>query len=321
MIKKILITGGNGFIGKHLTAKLLEEGFAVRVAGRGNKPTNLPEKVEYFQIDYQDKESIKNALKGCGGVYHLAAAIYGFNYHDFYKANVLATRNLVEACNDKKNIKNFIYVSSLAAAGFTRDLNTIASEDLPPVPTSHYGRTKLEGEFELNSLRGDIKYVILRPPIVYGKNDTATGQIVSWVKRGFMINTTSCGENYFSFVYVEDLVQALITALEKSKELNKQVFYICEDTPYSWHYFITELSKVLEIKTPKMFSFPKSLLQIVAFFYEISARIFKHTPALNYDKVEEVCVLGHWICTSKKWISITNQKFISLQEGLIKSYK
>ncbi|MBT3393128.1 MAG: NAD(P)-dependent oxidoreductase [Elusimicrobiaceae bacterium] len=319
--KKVLITGGNGFIGKYLANKLLSEGFAVRIAGRGKKPLKIPQKVEYFQVDYHNKENLKTALKGCCGVYHLAAAIYGFNYQDFYKANVVATRNLVQACNEKNNIKTFIYVSSLAAGGFTKDVKTVACEALPPLPTSHYGKTKLEGEFELHNLRDDIKHVILRPPIVYGRNDASTGQIVHWIKKGFMINTTSCGDNYFSFVYVEDLVQALFTAFVDAKKFNHQVFYICEDAQYSWHYFVSELSKVLETKTPKMVSVPKPLLHIVAFLYQLSAKMFKHTPALNYDKVEEVCVLGHWICTSKKWISVTNQKFTSLKEGLVKSYK
>ena len=318
MKKTILITGGGGFIGRTLTDKLLQEGFNVRITTRKKtfqQPANPA--VELVHADYDDVNSLKTALKGCQGVFHLAAAIFGFNRNDFETANVIHTQRVVDAVNQTPQITTFVHVSSLAASGFAKDIKHPRTEEMTPTPVSDYGITKLGGEQAVKTLRSGVKWTILRPPIVYGKNDSGVSKIALWVKRGLMVNTS--GNGLFSFVHVDDLVEALWQAYTRPDTAG-ETYFITEPAMYSWDYFITEMAHAMHCSKPFMPSAPKFLMRGAAWIYEVAARISGAQPALNYDKVTEATVPGHWICSNAKWTALTGQPFTPLKEGLAKSF-
>ena len=318
MKKTVLITGGNGFIGRRLTDVLLQEGYHVRIVSRRepqNKPVNP--NVTVVKADYQDCTSLQRAMEGCSMVYHLAAAIFGYSYEDFAKANARATENVVHAANLTPDLERFIYVSSLAASGYAPDAAQPRTEAMEPKPVSDYGITKLAGEKAVQTLKPSVKWTIVRPPIVYGKNDSGVSKIAAWVKRGLMVNTS--GKGLFSFVYVDDLVRAL-TDIPKTEGTEGQVFFICEEKNYPWPQFIEKMAKAMGVKKPFMPNAPVWMLKLAAAVYSIGARLTGAQPALNYDKVKEAIVPGHWICSSEKWRSLTGQQFTPLDEGLKKSF-
>ena len=318
MKQTLVITGGNGFIGHILTDRLLQEGFKVRILTR-KAPKRQPANpsVTLQQVNYDDLSSLRKAFSGSVGVFHLAAAIFGLNRKDFETANIVHTQNVVQAVNQTPEIKTFVHVSSLAASGFAPDLQHPRTEEMTPEPVSDYGQTKLGGEQAVHSLRNDIKWTIIRPPIVYGKNDSGVSKIAAWVKRVLMINTS--GHGYFSFVHVHDLVEALWQAFIRP-ETSSQTYFIAEPEVYSWDYFITEMAHAMHCRKPFMPSAPKWLMRVAAFTYETIAKITGAQPALNYDKVTEASIPGHWICSSQKWICLTHQSFTPLIEGLKKSF-
>lgn len=314
----ILITGGNGFIGRALTDKLLKQGYAVRIVSR-RPPLKQPANpaVTFVQADYQNTDSLLKAMEGCVGVFHLAAAIFGFNYKDFEQANILATQHVVEAAAKTDTIKTFVHVSSLAASGFAPDTSRPRTEDQTPAPVSDYGRTKLGGEQAVKTLPARIKWTIIRPPIVYGKNDSGVSKIALWVKRGLMVNTS--GDGMFSFVHVDDLVSALITAYGR-QDTAGETYFVAEPEIYSWDYFISQMAAAMHCKKPFMPKAPVWLLRTAAKIYELAAKVSGTQPALNYDKVAEAVIPGHWICSSEKWIKLTGQSFTPLAQGLKKSF-
>lgn len=318
MKKTLLITGGNGFIGRALTDKLLKEGYNVRITTR-RAPTKQPANpaVTLVQADYNDVKSLQKALEGCAGVFHLAAAIFGFNYQDFEKANITATQNVVEAVNKTPSVETFVHVSSLAASGFATDKNAPRTEEMEPAPVSDYGITKLGGEKAAKTLRPGVKWTIIRPPIVYGRNDSGVSKIAAWVKRGLMVNTS--GNGLFSFVHVDDLVEALWLAFSRP-DTGGETFFICEPAVYGWDYFIGEMANAMHVKKPFMPQAPHWLMNAAAWIYETAARITGAQPALNYDKVKEAVIPGHWICSNAKWVKLTGQQFTPLSEGLKKSF-
>ncbi len=319
MKKTILITGGGGFIGRALTNKLLQEGFNVRIATRKNNPPQPANPaVTLVHADYDDVTSLKKALEGCVGVFHLAAAIFGFNRRDFETANVVHTQRVVEAVNQTPQITTFVHVSSLAASGFAADLQHPRTEQMKPTPVSDYGITKLGGEQAVRTLRPGVKWTILRPPIVYGKNDSGVSKIALWVKRGLMVNTS--GNGLFSFVHVDDLVEALWQAYTRPDTAG-ETYFVTEPAMYSWDYFITEMARAMHCSKPFMPSAPKFLMRGAAWLYEVVARISGTQPALNYDKVTEATIPGHWICSNAKWTALTGQQFTPLKEGLAKSFE
>ena len=256
-------------------------------------------------------------MEGCQGVFHLAAAIFGFNRSDFERANVTATQNVVAAANQTPGLETFVHVSSLAASGYAADLEHPRTEEDAPAPVSDYGRTKLGGELAVHTLKNGIKWTVVRPPIVYGKNDSGVSKIAAWVKRGLMVNTS--GNGYFSFVHVDDLVSALVTAY-KRPDTARQTYFVCESAVYSWPDFISRMAAAMRVHKPFMPKAPVWLMRAAAFLYESVARVSGIEPALNYDKVTEAIIPGHWICSNKKWTELTGQTFTSLDEGLKKSF-
>ena len=318
MKKIVLVTGGNGFIGKRLTDALLQVGYRVRVVSR-HTPKEQPVNpdVSIVQADYQDVDSLKKAMQGCSIIYHLAAAIFGFKYEDFEKANAQATYNMVAAANATSTIERFIYMSSLAASGFAEKTDHPRLETDTPKPISDYGITKLEGEKALGQLNPTIIWTIVRAPIVYGGSESGVSKIATWVKRGLMINTS--GNGLFSFVYVGDLVAAL-TAIPSTKGTEKQIFFVCEEQNYSWTVFINQMAQAMGVRKPFMPQAPAWMLHVAAASYSLIARITGTQPALNYDKIKEAMIPGHWICNGDKWRKLSGQQFTPLKEGLEKSF-
>ena len=314
----VLITGGNGFIGRALTDKLLKEGYQVRVLTR-RAPKKQPANpsVSLVQADYGDVVSLQHVMEGCVGIFHLAAAIFGFNRQDFEKANVMNTKHVVEAVNQVPGIKTFVHVSSLAASGYSPDTAHPRTENMTPAPVSDYGITKLGGEPAVKTLRPGINWTIIRPPIVYGSNESGVSKIALWVKRGLMVNTS--GNGYFSFVHVDDLVEALWQTFAR-QDTDKETFFVAEPEMYNWDYFITEMARAMHCRKPFMPSAPVWMMRVAAWIYEACAKLTGTQPALNYDKVTEAVIPGHWICSSEKWRSLTGQEFTPLTEGLKKSF-
>lgn len=314
----VLITGGNGFIGRTLTNKLLREGYAVRVLTR-KTPKDQPANpsVSLVQGNYNDISSLQKAMQGCEGIFNLAGTLFGFSYKDFEKGNVTAIQNVVAAANKTPSIQTFVHVSSLAASGYAKRPRRPRIEKDAAQPVSDYGRTKLEGEKAVRQLNQRIKRTVIRPPIVYGKNDSGVSKIASWVKRGLMVNTS--GNGYFSFVYVEDLVDALWQAYLR-KDTNRETYFVAEPTIYTWNYFITEMANAMHVCKPLMPKAPVWMMRIAAWIYELCAKITGTQPALNYDKVAEAVIPGHWICSSEKWRKLTNQQFTPLKKGLEQSF-
>ena len=314
----VLITGGNGFIGRALTEKLLREGYNVRILTR-RKPviqSTKPE-VTFLQADYEDVSSLTNALKGCDGIFNLAGTIFGTCYKDFEAGNVIATQNLVIAANQTPSITTFVHVSSLAASGYAKHIRRPRLEQDSASPISDYGRTKLLGEKAVRQLSQRVKRTVIRPPIVYGRNDSGVSKIAAWVKRGLMVNTS--GNGYFSFVYIGDLVEALYQAYVRP-DTNRQTYFVAEPDIYPWDYFITHMAKAMHVHKPFMPKAPVWMLRLAARIYEKCAKLTGTQPALNYDKVAEAIIPGHWICSSQKWIDLTGQEFTPLEKGLEQSF-
>ena len=318
MKKTVLVTGGNGFIGKRLTDALLQAGYRVRVVSR-HAPKKQPVNpdVSIVQADYQNIDSLKKAMQGCSIVYHLAAAIFGFKYEDFEKANAQATRNMVAAANATPTVERFIYMSSLAASGFAEKTDQPRLETDTPKPISDYGITKLEEEKALEQLNPTIIWTIFRAPIVYGGSESGVSKIATWVKRGLMVNTS--GNGLFSFVYVGDLVTAL-AAVPSTEGTEKQIFFVCEEQNYPWPVFINQMAAAMGVKKPFMPNAPAWMLHVAAAVYSLIARTTGTQPALNYDKIKEAMIPGHWICNGDKWRKLSGQQFTPLKEGLHKSF-
>lgn len=315
-MKNILITGATGFIGSSLTKKLLEKGYKIRVLTRKK---SVDADIEYIQTDYRNIADLEKATTGIDVVFNVAGAITAGNYEEFERANVYVTRNMALACVKTKPLV-FVHISSIAAGGASKSAASPRKEDMKDNPVSMYGKSKLLGEKELINLPSETKKVILRPAIVYGKNDSGVYEIINWIKKGLMINL-SRGDIYFSFVFIDDLVRAMTTAAENASALNGKKYYICEEKFHSWYGFVSEVAKAINKPMPRMINLKPWQIRLIAKIYASISKLMGKTPMLTVDKACEFSA-GHWIASPARWMQDTNQNnWTTLAEGIKKSYR
>ncbi|WP_341521406.1 NAD-dependent epimerase/dehydratase family protein [Pseudomonas sp. G.S.17] len=226
----ILITGGAGFIGSHLTDALLAKGYRVRILDdlstgkRSNLPLDNP-RVELIEGDVADAALVARAAEGCQAVAHLAAvASVQASVDDpvrTHQSNFIGTLNVCEAMR-QAGIKRVVFASSAAIYGNNGEGQAI-SEDTPKAPLTPYASDKLSSEHYLDFYRRQhaLEPVIFRFFNIFGpRQDPSSpysGVISIFAERaekGLPIAVFGDGEQTRDFFYVGDLVKLLTQALE-----------------------------------------------------------------------------------------------------------
>lgn len=310
----IAVTGGTGFVGGALCRALPDHGHSVRVVSRRVPEGRLPG-VEYAAADFSDRESLRRALDGADAVVHLAAALFCRSEDEFMKANAEGTANLAAAAAAVPSLKKIVYVSSLAAGG-PSSADAPRTEAAPEAPVSFYGKSKLAGEKAVKAFPR--RFVVLRPPIIYGKHDSGVSKIADWVRKGVMVNAGSAGGR-FSFVYIDDLVSAIAAALETSR-FDGGTFYVCEPRSYEWREFISLLARGMGVKMPLMLSLPPWAVYAVGWLYESVTALAGASPVMNRDKAREAAA-PNWAASPALWEKTAGgAAWTPLQEGIKKTF-
>jgi len=224
-MKKIaVVTGGAGFIGSHLAAALLTEGYTVRIVDNlsGGKREKVPKNAEFFQQDINDTEALARVMVGAEFVFHLAAlprVQYSIEYPlESNRANVDGTISVLKAAHDA-GVKRVIYSASSSAYGDQTVMPL--TEDMPASPKSPYGLQKYIGELycRLWSEVYKLQTVSLRYFNVYGPGADPEGAyalvIAKFLKQrslGKAMTITGDGQQTRDFTHVRDIVRANILA-------------------------------------------------------------------------------------------------------------
>lgn len=234
----ILVTGGAGFIGSHITDKYIEAGHRVIIIDSlsNGKTENINPKAIFHQADITNKEELENifAKEKIDVINHHAAQI------DVQKSienpeydaqiNIIGTLNLLKLAQ-QYNIKKFIFASSAAVYG--NELPPL-HEGITPQPISPYGMSKFAAECYVQLLHAN--HVILRYPNVYGpRQHTKEGGVIARfaekMKNGEDVTIYGDGTQTRDFVYVKDVAEANLKALTVSTELN--IYNIGTEQPTS----------------------------------------------------------------------------------------
>ncbi len=252
-IKKALITGGGGFVGKKIVTMLLDKGIECKVIGRNNYPELLQRGVECLVGDISDKDFVVSSCKEVDVVFHVAAkaGIWG-KWQDYYATNVAGTRNVIDACL-KNSIENLVYTSTPSVVFDGKDICG-GDEGLPYAENflCHYARSKVMAEKMLfTSVKNDhLNGCAIRPHLVYGPGDPHLVPRLLARGRKKKLKIVGTGENLVDVTYVDNVAHLHILAaknLVTTGEARGQAYFIGDENPVNLWNWINTLFKKNEI--------------------------------------------------------------------------
>ena len=314
---KTLVTGATGFIGRHLVKTLVDEGRDVRcLVRRTSSRSNLEKlEVELTCGDLLDKDSLKRSLKEVNVIYHLGGEVYSSNVTNYYKTNVLGTRNLLETCVGN-GVEKFIYFSSIAAMGPNRGKKKLLEEDIC-IPISPYGISKYECEQIILyfSQKYKLPALIIRPPVVYGLGLNLSSRVLKLmqiIRKGKII-IPGKGRHRISLCHIANLIQGTLLA-EKKADLTAKKYILTDERSYAYSEIVDTIAKELGIKLSKIYV-PQSILQGTIGFVQLVRGMLRLPPSVDLARLKEGTY--SWDCDiSKAKEELGYSPSIGIKEGL-----
>jgi len=295
---EVLVTGATGFVGGNLVETLLKRGYSVACLVRSTSDTrslrNLP--VRLIAGDLGNSAKLKEDIHGIEAVFHCAGLIKAANREEFFRANQLGTRRLLEALSEgSPSLKQFIHVSSLAAAGPSSADRRLVETDQPN-PISWYGESKLESEREVLKYEGSFRVTILRPSAVYGPRDRGTLLIFRMVKLGCLC-TPGRFTRRFSLIHVNDLTDAITRAAE-TEIPSGEVFFVSRPESHTWDEVGQAVAQALGKKYRRI-AFPAALAHTAGSAGDFWSLLTGRPATVSSQKVKEL-LQPSWTCDPSK---------------------
>ena len=279
MSKKILVTGGAGYIGTTLVPKLLAKGYEVTIydnlshGGNQMLPFFRDKNFKFIRGDIRDFDSLREAVRNQDVIVHLAA-IVGFpacrtNPEVAKQVNVQGTINLIEACKHEQPI---LYGSTGSNYGA---VTHVCTEETPLSPLSLYGETKTEAERLLMERGNTIAY---RFATAFGVSprmrlDLLVNDFVNKCLRdGYLVVYE---KNFMrTFIHVADIANSFLFAIDNLDQMSGNVYNVGSDT---MNYSKEEVCRMIEGKTSAFIHFE-----------EIGEDADKRNYVVSYEKINEL---------------------------------
>jgi len=276
---RVLVTGANGFVGRHLCPLLLEAGHDVVAAIRRDAAPELPASVECINIGELTKNTHwRDALNGIDAIIHLAARTHVLEETEsnpelaYRRINVEATRRLANEAAEL-DVRRLVFLSSIKVNG-ERTKDAPYSADDHPAPEDAYGRTKRDAETELRrATEGTTtEYVIIRTPLVYGPG--VKGNFLRLLEAVARKKPLPLGliHNRRSLCHVGNLCSALLAALEHPAAAGR-TFLTRDGEDLSTTSLVRRMAKALGVRT--------HLLPVPAVLLRMAGQVVGKGPVIN----------------------------------------
>jgi nucleoside-diphosphate-sugar epimerase len=253
-MSEILVTGGNGFVGRHLVSALQERGDSVRVLALPAEDTRWLEQrgVAVYLGDVRRQETLAVPMSGVAAVLHLAAMMDVWRPIEDYRAvNVTGTENVCRAAL-AAGVGRLVHMSSSSVYGMR--LGRPADETFPLTPfPDPYPITKAEGDLAVQRMIAEehIPAVIIRPDQIFGPGDHLHfGRTVHRLRAGRGI-IAGAGDNAVPLVYVTDAIQGLLLALDHPRAVG-QAYNITNDAPLTQEQFLRAVASEIGASPPRI---------------------------------------------------------------------
>jgi nucleoside-diphosphate-sugar epimerase len=294
----VLVTGANGFVGSHLTEALLARGYRVRCLVR---PTSDLTHIKDLPVDWAfgempDAESLGRACQGVDMVCHCAALTRALDQETFLRVNAGGTEVLARAAMAANPaLRRFLYVSSHGAAGPSHGAEDYLDEARPANPVEWYSVSKLAAEQILRSLDGRLPLTIVRPAIVFGPRDRDFLTYFQMIKWGLRLELGG-GDRRLSLIYVRDLVDLIMLALESEAAVG-QIYFGCGEA-HTYEEFTRTAARALGRRTVRIV-LPEIALKPIVLGAKVQERVTGRPALLNEQRVRNMTP-PYWLCSSAK---------------------
>ena len=294
-----LVTGATGFVGGAVARALVQAGAEVRVLTRKGADlqnlAGLP--VKQVHGDLRDRDSLRQALRGCRQLYHVAAhyALWAKDPSIFYDINVTGTRNILETAREV-GVERSVYCSTIGAIGLPPG-GGLGTEETPvslEQMAGHYKRSKYLAEQEVQKLAQEgLPVVIVNPSAPVGAADvkpTPTGQIIVDFMKGRMPAYIETGMN---LIDVDDVAQGHLLAMQKGRQGER---YILGNKNLLLNEVFQILSRITGVKAPSV-KLPRLAILPLAYANQWIANLTGVPPRIPLEGVKMAKYKMHYDCS------------------------
>ena len=317
--RKVLITGGGGFLGYAIAKLLSERGDSVTSFSRRFYSELEPFNAEQIRGDISDKKTVENACKGKEIVFHTAAkaGVWG-DYKEFYKTNVEGTINVIEGCR-RHDVSYLVHTSSPSVVFDGNDMEGAdESVPYPKVFHAHYPQTKaLAEQHVLKASMSGLKTIILRPHLIWGPRDNhLVPRIIERAKR---LRIVGNGKNMVDAIYIDNAAYAHILAadsLEKNNALSGKIYFISQGKPVYLWTMVNDILKagglppVTRTVHPRIAALAGTFLEYLYGMLNI-----KSEPPMTKFVAKELAT-SHWFDITAAKRDLGYAPIVSTEEGL-----
>ena len=248
----ILITGGNGFVGRHLVEALHARGDSIRVLTSSNRNTEWLEErnITLFHGDIRSPETLTAPMHGVDAVVHLVAETRKWgSMQDSYVVNVIGTKNVCQAAL-VAGVHRLVHISTFTIYKMMVG-RAVTEDDLLAPLNEPYSVTKAQGDMLVQRMiREDhLPAVILRLGALLGPGDAQNfGRLANRIRarKGIIVGV---GNNAVPFVYIADVVQGLLLALD-SEQAEGKIYNISNDQPFTQAQYLASIAHELGVEPP-----------------------------------------------------------------------
>jgi predicted dehydrogenase/nucleoside-diphosphate-sugar epimerase len=284
--EKVLVTGGAGFLGRGLIRRLIAEGYPVRVLARKlSKIEHLKAMgVEIFFGDVADLESLSTAFQGIDLVLHAAADTAG-NARAGELSTIQGTRNVIDLCRQFK-VKKLVYISSCSVYGVAdykegQFVTEESSLERFPERRGYYSLAKLKAEQIITEAmaNGQLPIICLRPGTYFGPGGDIFTPMMGFAVGRKLFAIIGKGDFTLPLVSIDNLVDAIITVMQKSEGNGKVYNVVDSDSPTKKQYVDSFLKKLYP--AAKYIYLPYTLFYGIVYLQEIMIEMLKRSPFLT----------------------------------------
>jgi len=280
-MSEVLLTGGNGFVGRHLVSALQDRGDSVRVLALPTEDTRWLEQrgVVVHRGDIRRPETLTEPMRKVDRVVHLAAMMDVWRSMEDYRAvNVTGTENVCRAAL-AAGVGRLVHMSSSSVYGMA--LGRPADEGFPLAPfRDPYPVTKAAGDRVVQRMSADgLPAVIVRPDQIFGPGDDLHFAVMADRLRAGTGIIVGSGDNAMPLVYVTDVVQGLLLALDHPRAVGR-AYNITNDRPLTQQQLLRAIADEIGARPPRL-HVPYRLLYLAGFATEriaVLARSSRRPP-------------------------------------------